>query len=407
MRRIIFVFLFAMRLHAEETCVTCHSQGKGEMARVVEEWRMSVHADKGVGCSGCHGGDPASTDESTSMSEEKGFKGVPSKAKIPEFCGECHSNPEKMKPFNIRTDQLALYRTSVHGKRLGEGNEDVATCTDCHSSHNIRSKNDPLSPVYKLNIVKTCSRCHSNKELMSKYRVKGDEVEEYMKSYHAQIVFGKIKGKNPFLPPVCNDCHGNHGAAPPGYEFVADVCGGCHYKTENYYKRSPHYRSLLEKGKPRCVDCHGNHNIPFPTEELFGKGGCFSCHPEDSNAGQVAREIKRFINLLREDVENTERDLLFAEASGKYVGDIAILFAESKNLLIKVLPMTHSLDISEIKNLVTAGMENLVKVRKRVEEIREEFKERKRFLYITIAFIVFLISALYIKLREIKKREKG
>ena len=48
------------------------------------------------------------------------FRAIKSPADIPDFCGRCHSNIEYMRHFNPspRTDQLAEYWTSGHGKQL-------------------------------------------------------------------------------------------------------------------------------------------------------------------------------------------------------------------------------------------------------------------------------------------------
>jgi len=36
----------------------------------------------------------------------------------------------------------------------------TAVCTDCHGTHDIRSVDDPDSPVFKENLQQTCGRCH-------------------------------------------------------------------------------------------------------------------------------------------------------------------------------------------------------------------------------------------------------
>jgi hypothetical protein len=57
----------------------------------------------------------------------------------------------------LPTDQLAQYRTSVHGELLLNGNARVATCVSCHGTHGIRSARDPASTASKERIVETCS----------------------------------------------------------------------------------------------------------------------------------------------------------------------------------------------------------------------------------------------------------
>ena len=55
-----------------------------------------------------------------------------------------------MKTYNpaLRVDQEAEYRTSVHSKRIAEGDPRPATCISCHGSHDVRAVKDTSSPVY-------------------------------------------------------------------------------------------------------------------------------------------------------------------------------------------------------------------------------------------------------------------
>ncbi len=104
------------------------------------------------------------------------FHAIKSPADIPGFCGRCHSNIEYMRHFNPspRTDQLAEYWTSGHGKHLKKGDTQVATCISCHDQphgnaldlkpHGIRPVNEPASPVYHTKVAQTCAKCHSDKE---------------------------------------------------------------------------------------------------------------------------------------------------------------------------------------------------------------------------------------------------
>ncbi len=75
------------------------------------------------------------------MSKAAGFRGKIQRNQIPELCGHCHSDGAFMRKYNpsLRTDQLAQYKTSVHGKRLLQGDTKVAVCIDCHGVHDLRA----------------------------------------------------------------------------------------------------------------------------------------------------------------------------------------------------------------------------------------------------------------------------
>src|SRR3989338_5851678 len=113
------------------SCVTCHSD-------YWDELKGSIHGRQGILCNSCHGGDPAKTDKEAAKAPETGYLGVPDKKQIVEKCGQCHADVETMNFYGIRTDQLARYKTSMHGKKLLlEGDEKVAACVDCHGYHDI------------------------------------------------------------------------------------------------------------------------------------------------------------------------------------------------------------------------------------------------------------------------------
>ena len=112
------------------------------------------------------------------------FHMIKSPADVPAFCGRCHSDIDYMRHFNPspRTDQLAEYWTSGHGKQLKEdagGDPKVATCISCHDQphgnaldlkpHGIRPVNEPASPVYHTKVAQTCAKCHSDQKIMAGY----------------------------------------------------------------------------------------------------------------------------------------------------------------------------------------------------------------------------------------------
>jgi len=45
---------------------------------------------------------------------------------------------------------------SVHGQAVKHGNDDAATCTDCHGGHEMDEGSNPLSLVARKNVASTC-----------------------------------------------------------------------------------------------------------------------------------------------------------------------------------------------------------------------------------------------------------
>src|SRR6266542_3714522 len=198
----------------------------------------TAFAQKKSSCNECHGGDPNADAKEAAKDPRKGYLGRPKTLDIPAYCGKCHSDANLMKRFNpsLRVDQEREYYTSVHGKLLKSGETRVATCISCHSVHGIRAITDPLSSVYPSNVAETCSKCHASADYMRGFKIPSDQFDNYKKSVHAKALYDK----QDLSAPTCNDCHGNHGATPPGIASVANVCGQCHARQAELFQTSPH-----------------------------------------------------------------------------------------------------------------------------------------------------------------------
>ncbi|MBF8247890.1 MAG: exported protein of unknown function [Bacteroidetes bacterium] len=141
-------------------------------------------------------------------------------------CARCHSSAAFMRNYNpsLPVDQLEKYRTSVHGMKNARGDVRTAECASCHGSHDIRSAGDAKSKVHARNLPATCARCHADAEYMKGYKIPTDQYAKFTKSVHGVALLQK----RDLAAPACNDCHGNHGAIPPGVESISKVCGTCH-----------------------------------------------------------------------------------------------------------------------------------------------------------------------------------
>lgn len=130
-------------LHADNACIRCHGSLPDRLGKPVALWGKSIHAENGIACNDCHGGDPG--DEVNAMSPAKGFLGKPKEMAIPAFCGRCH--------IGI----LKQFQSSLHGRTVGKGGP---TCVSCHSNH--------LVTKAALDIInqKECSRCHDSGRAM-------------------------------------------------------------------------------------------------------------------------------------------------------------------------------------------------------------------------------------------------
>lgn len=146
--------------------------------------------------------------------------GAPSRLKIPEICGKCH------------TEIAETYLTSVHGQEVSEnGNANAAVCIDCHTTHDIQSPSDTST---RLAITRNCGNCHE------------EELDSYMGTYH-----GQVNTLGYAYTAKCYECHGFHDiqrvADPASSMHVnnrLETCQKCHADaTQGYVTFQPHGNS--------------------------------------------------------------------------------------------------------------------------------------------------------------------
>ena len=384
-------------------CLICHQ----ELELMPGDFSASdVHMHAEITCAGCHGGDPLSDDQEISMSREKGFLGIPAKKDVPKFCGKCHSKIEIMRTFQprIATDQVAQYYTSIHGKKLIEGDKNVADCVSCHTAHNIHPAKDPRSSVYALNIPNTCNKCHGDAGLMKNYNIKSNQFEEYSKSVHGVALLEK----KDIGSPACNDCHGNHGAVPPGVQSVSHVCGICHVNNMEYFKHSLMGASFEKLGYHGCEQCHGNHAVAKASDEMVGVGEksiCVNCHKEGDEGYAQAIVIKNHISELNAIYDSARTKLVEVQRKGMNDIEIGFQLQDAKQALIQSRTLVHTFDSNKVDEKSGEG----AKVAKEAlllanSEINEYYTRRIGFGAATLAFVLLAI-ALYFKIKDMERKK--
>ena len=213
-------------------CVSCHEKladdnsvvrkrrssllGGQSPKRIVaftNDYKLSTHADRGIennaSCASCH------TAHYVYPSEDK--RANTYRLKSPGVCGACHEKA------------LAGYRQSMHGATLKTPwKGDSATCSDCHSSHQINAIEK--LPAHRI-ITEGCGNCHQS------------ELNGYMASPHGQLAWHG--GQH---APKCVDCHDSHEIthadstdSPVNPANLIETCQKCHEKAnEQFVKYQPH-----------------------------------------------------------------------------------------------------------------------------------------------------------------------
>jgi formate dehydrogenase gamma subunit len=313
------IAVFATSLSAQENrfCLACHGDtanfaGQADSARLVvtqEEFAGSVHGGFGmscvtchqgfeyphpdeyepVRCGACHGAEDREYIESVhGYAAERGNPRAPTcagchgahdirrstdpeshtyHARVAETCTECHSTGGLLTDEYLKLPAPALqYARSVHGTANGNGDQEAATCTDCHGVHDLRGHFDPESKINRRNVSATCGACHP------------DVTEEYDRSIHGRAVAAGVSDS-----PTCTDCHGEHlilhpadpDAGTHSGRLAAQLCGDCHddpviiakYALQEEvvlsYRDSYHGWATRRASQTSatCVSCHTTHLV--------------------------------------------------------------------------------------------------------------------------------------------------
>jgi predicted CXXCH cytochrome family protein len=408
------------------SCSVCHRKDGDlwtETTPVTDETHLAddVHWQKGLRCHDCHGGHPT-LEEFKNHRDDPTFRSVRTRDKIPGFCGHCHSRIDYMRTFDpsARTDQEAEYWTSGHGRRLKASTEGetpqldaaVATCVDCHGGHGILAVKNASSRVYPKNVAQTCARCHSDAQRMAGRtyhdRPLGvDQFQQWAAGVHGQAMLKK----GDLSAPTCNDCHGNHGAMPPGVESVANACGTCHGKVAKLFAATQMRHKFEQSGLPGCATCHGTHQTERPSDALLGveQGAiCARCHnPQNPQYGatmagaETAQAMRSRLDELKLQIEEAERKIKEAERLGMEVRGPRFDLRQAFDALTNARTLVHSFKPGPVEDALNEGLTVTADVKHRADAALREHTYRRVWLATSLAPILIVVSLLLLYIRRL------
>jgi predicted CXXCH cytochrome family protein len=408
----VVVFAIASLAGAQNNCLECHSSLEDEtLSHPARALSNDVHATAGLTCVSCHGGDATveivDGDDSPAKAPGTGYVGKPSVADIPTFCGNCHADAEYMQDFdpNLGVDQLVQYWTSNHGELLRDGQDNVAQCVSCHGAHGILSAQDPAAPVYPTNLADMCGTCHADEEYMSESYLDTDYVELYKASVHGAALYevGDLSA------PTCNDCHGNHGAAPPGVGSVQLVCGNCHAIQRELFGRGPHKEEFERVGDPECETCHSNHNVEPVTDDFLGVEQdqvCSGCHDEGERGWEVALTLRADIEDLKTELEEASEIVERAAVAGMEMSDAELVLIDANQTLVMARNVVHAVTPELLQEQTDEGRTLAEQAQQMGVEALEELQFRHRGLAVSVVFILVLVAGIYLKIKQIESSPK-
>jgi len=271
--------------------------------------------------------------------------------------------------------------------------------------------NDAKSPVFPTNVAQTCAACHADTGRMGAYKLADGsalpthQFADYQRSVHYLAL---TKG-NDLSAPTCNDCHGNHGAAPPGVGAISNVCGTCHAVFAQKFATSVH-KQVFDKG---CVECHSNHTVLKPSDQMLGTSGhgvCQPCHaPDDkSDKGGVAADVMRAdIERLKTGIELTGALIARVKNAGIEVSDQQLALLEAGTKLTLARTEMHAFEPPRVAPIIADGMKILASVDRAGQDGVAELRYRRRGLAASLGAILLLVIGLALKVRQIDRRDHG
>ena len=182
------------------------------------------------------------------------------------------------------------------------------------------------------------------------------------------------------------------------------MCGQCHGRQAELFRNSPHKAAFEEKQLGECIRCHSNHGIMPPSDDMAGVGEgsvCVSCHQADKGfAG--AQRIGGGLEKLHENIDAAKDLLDKAEAAGMEVSKPTFELKEASDALTQARVLVHTASPDEVENALSPGMGITAKSLQAAESAFAELAYRRKGLVVSLFFILFLASLVYLKVRQIE-----
>lgn len=304
-------------------------------------------------------------------------------------------------------------------------------------------------------VAETCAKCHADKQRMAEYALPDgrpfptDQFAGWSSSVHAAA----MRDRGDLSAPTCNDCHGNHGATPPGIGATSFVCGQCHGREAELFRSSAKSHAFSEHqqllAEAEGLGLTGTDRFDWlidraqslPTHSDVGEDGsqrarpefarlfskfrlgkttvevrdaatgrmvnqplrrCVDCHgPDDTSGGfAAARQFADRLQELTALIGRAERIVLTGRRGGVPVGDANQRIDAAIDAQIQLQVLVHSFDPDG--DFAAKHGEGVAHARAALaagQGSLDELRFRHRGLGVSLAVIVLVLVALALKIR--------
>lgn len=298
---------------SSERCVSCHMQGN---PGIVEQWKWSTHAHKGVGCVECH---QANEGEADAFLHEGALIAA---VVTPKDCGRCHeqvydefTRSHHAKAGNILASLDNFLAEVVEGKRDDTVDELEKFVFNPHSK--TPGRGDFMQVNGQASAVVGCLQCHGSKVALmatdggrlTTDDLKPDENGQPTDMAAVARIQKDASGKPKLHPGTwpntgigrinldgsrgsCSACHSRHDFSPRRAR-QPENCGKCHlgpdHPQKEIYEESKHgvaYRDLKDK-----MNLDATHWVLG--EDYTAAPTCATCHMSghSKNGGRITHDV--------------------------------------------------------------------------------------------------------------------
>ena len=280
-------------------CIACHTE---KSPGIVEEWAVSKHAEKGVGCMACH---KADKDDVMAWNHEGAYV---TSIVTPLHCAECHprENVEFAASHHNTAGMILHSKDNMLGEFVVGGPNAVLGCKQCHGSQLAFTKELEDGSTFSIDlegisrdVMQEIMQEHnlaSTKGVMKYKKELRDKIKAVVDDQWAQVSAKTPKKNTPLqIDPMtwpnsgmgrfnpdgslgsCNACHSRHSFSK-ALARQPENCGKCHMGPDHpqieVFNESKHgiaFRNQLAEmnlddpnwivgedysAAPTCATCH-------------------------------------------------------------------------------------------------------------------------------------------------------
>ena len=135
------------------------------------------------------------------------------------------------------------------------------------------------------------------------------------------------------------------------------------------------------------------------------KSSCTHCHGQGDSGYEAAKTMKARLDELSASISNSNDILNRAERAGMEVSKPRFELNEAKDALTQARVMVHTFSTEELDKVISPGLDVSTKGYNAGGAALAELSFRRKGLAGSLFFILLFAALIYLKVREVEKRQ--